>query len=184
MKTLNKTLLALLATSALSVGANAALYQHMGTGQPYVGLKAGQIMIDDADNAGAFGGFVGYQFDPNWGVEAEYVGSTDADTDFTGLEYNAKTYGAYGTYKYGFANTPAYVKGKLGLAKSEVEYTATTTNRSITGDKTGIAGGLGLGYNVSPNMALEASYDMLPKAEYNDADTKVDMWSIGANYKF
>lgn len=187
MKTLNKTLLALLATSAVSVGANAALYNNATTGyagQPYIGIKGGQIMVDDADSAAAFGGTIGYQFDPAWGVEADYVGSTDADTDTSGLEYNAKTYGAYGTYKYGFVNSPMYVKGKLGVAKSEVEVNAKDSNAGFTADKTGVAGGLGLGYNVSPNMALEASYDILPKAEYEDADTKVDMWSIGANYKF
>lgn len=191
MKMLNKTLLALLATSAVSVGANAAIFNNTGytgttgyTGHPYVGIKAGQVMIDDADNAGAFGGYVGYQFDPNWGVEADYVGTSDTDTDVSGIEYNAKAYGAYATYKYGLTNTPMYIKGKLGAAKSEVEVKAKEGSGSFTADKTGVAGGLGLGYNVSPNVALEANYDILPKAEYDDADTKVNMWTIGAHYKF
>lgn len=186
MKTFSKTLLALAAGTVMTAGANAALYQTTTTyaGQPYVGVKAGQVIVDDADNATGMGGYVGYQLNPNWGVEADYVGTGDTDTDVNGLEYNAKTYGAYGTYKYNMVNTPMYVKGKLGVAKSEVEVSAKDSNASFTADKTGVAGGLGLGYNVSPNIALEANYDILPEAEYDDASTKVNMWTIGAHYKF
>ena len=62
MKTLNKTLLALIAGTVVTAGANAALYQTntVGyTGQPYVGVKAGQFNTDadrfDADNQTAYG---------------------------------------------------------------------------------------------------------------------------------
>lgn len=187
MKTLNKTLLALIAGTVVTAGANAALYNNTTTGyagQPYIGIKAGQTIVDDADNATAFGVYGGYQFDPNWGVEADYVGTSDTDTDVNELEYNAKTYGAYGTYKYGFVNSPMYAKARLGVAKSEVEVNAKNSDASFTADKTGVAGGVGLGYNVSPNMALEASYDIMPKAEYEDSDTKVNNWAIGAHFKF
>lgn len=172
----------------MSMGANAALYNHSTTsmgyaGQPYVGVKAGQFMVDDADNAPAYGVYGGYNFNPNWGVEAEYVGSSDTDTDVSGIDYNAQTYGAYGTYTYNFANTPVYAKGKLGLAKSEVKIKA-DGHDNVTADKTGVAGGVGLGYNMSPNVSLEANYDIRPKAENGGTDTKVDMWTIGAHYKF
>ena len=49
MKTLNKTLLALIAGTVVTAGANAALYQTNTVGyagQPYVGVKAGQFNTD------------------------------------------------------------------------------------------------------------------------------------------
>ena len=82
MKTLQKTLLALAAGSLLTVGAQAATsYSNGYTGQPYVGVKVGQfdLDIDNADDPTAYGVYGGYNFDQNFGVEAEYVGSDDAD---------------------------------------------------------------------------------------------------------
>ncbi|MGP5179329.1 outer membrane beta-barrel protein, partial [Psychrobacter aquimaris] len=82
MKTLQKTLLALAAGSLLSMGAQAAVsYGNGYTGQPYVGVKVGQFDLDvnGADKPTAYGVYGGYNFDPNFGIEAEYVGSDDAD---------------------------------------------------------------------------------------------------------
>lgn len=190
MKTITKTLLALTAGSLFAAGANAAVYSTTTTGyagQPYVGVKAGQFNTDvegaDTDNATAYGVYAGYQFDPNWGVEAEYMGSDKADLDYgngvTG-EYDAKTYGAYGTYKYNMPASPVYVKGKLGVAKTEIDGSAQSTlgtiKRSVSSDDTSLAGGLALGYSAAPNMALEAGYN------YTGEDSQ--LWTIGAHYKF
>lgn len=183
MKTVNKTLVALVAGSLLTVGANANVYQQNTTAQPYFGVKAGQFDIDvnGADKATAYGVYAGYQFDQNVGVEAEYVGSEKADVNLTTAsgatvpaKYDAKSYGVYGTYKYNFANTPVYAKGKLGLARSEFE--AETTGVSRTNSDTGIAGGVGVGFKATPNFAIEAEYD------YKSND--MNLWSIGANFKF
>ena len=98
MKTFQKTLLALVAGSLLSVGAQAAVtYGNGYTGQPYVGAKVGKfnIDVDNASDPTAYGVYGGYNFDPNFGVEAEFVGSDDAD--YRGGDINAKAYGAYGT---------------------------------------------------------------------------------------
>ncbi|GAA0324497.1 porin family protein [Psychrobacter aestuarii] len=176
MKTLQKTLLALTAGSLMTVGAQAAVsYGNGYTGQPYVGAKVGQfdVDVDGADDPTAYGVVAGYNFDPNFGMEAEYVGSDDAD--FRGGDIDAKTYGAYGTYRYALPNTGIYAKGKLGVAKTEVEGT-TALNSRYESDDTSLAGGVGLGYNVNPNFGVEAEYDMLG----NDKD----LMTIGANLKF
>lgn len=180
MKILQKTLLALAAGSLLSVGAQAAVtYGNGYTGQPYVGVKAGQFDLDvsGADKPTAYGVYGGYNFDPNFGIEAEYVGSDDAD--YYNGDIDAKTYGLYGTYRYTFDNTPVYAKGKIGVARTKVEgdYNNTPITRVRYSDSdTSLAGGVGLGYAVSPDFGIEAEYDLL------GSDT--DLWSLGAHLKF
>lgn len=194
MKTLNKTLLALLATSAVSVGANAALFNNhaAGTaGQAYVGVKAGQFNIDAGgdgfsnDKPTAYGVYGGYQFDPSIGAEVEYIGSNKVDDKYNGTKVGtlkAETLGAYGTYKYNFPTTPVYGKAKLGIAKSKAKNEGAFDGYSynVSASKTSVAGGLGLGYNISPQVAIEAEYAFQPKVE----DVKTDLWTIGAHLKF
>lgn len=175
MKTLQKTLLALAAGSLLSVGAQAAVSYGSGyTGQPYVGAKVGKFDLGEsgAKDPTAYGVVAGYNFDPNFGMEAEYVGSDDANYN-TG-DISAKTYGAYGTYRYGFPNTGLYAKGKLGLAETKVKSSGALP--IVDRSKTSLAGGVGLGYNVNPNFGIEAEYDRL--------NSDVDLMTIGANLKF
>lgn len=180
MKTLQKTILALATGSLLTVGANAAVnYGNGYTGQPYVGAKVGQFDLDHAgtDDPTAYGIYAGYNFDPNFGIEAEYVGSDDADYTSLGQkgEVDAKSYGAYGTYRYQFPNTGLYAKGKLGVAKTEVEGKGTLTQNFSDSD-TSLAGGVGLGYSVNPNFSVEAEYDKL--------GSDADLMTVGAQLKF
>ena len=180
MKTLQKTLLALAAGSLLSMGAQAAVsYGNGYTGQPYVGVKVGQfdLDVDGADKPTAYGVYGGYNFDPNFGIEAEYVGSDDAD--YYNGDIDAKSYGAYGTYRYQFPNTGLYAKGKLGVEKTEIEgnYLVKDAERkSISQSDTSLAGGIGLGYSVNPNFSVEAEYDKL--------GSDADLMTVGAQLKF
>ena len=180
MKTLQKTLLALAAGSLVSMGAQAAVsYGNGYTGQPYVGVKVGQfdLDVDGADKPTAYGVYGGYNFDPNFGIEAEYVGSDDAD--YRGGDIDAKSYGAYGTYRYQFPNTGLYAKGKLGVAKTKVEgnFLAKDLERkTLSNSDTSLAGGVGLGYSVNPNFSVEAEYDKL--------GSDADLMTVGAQLKF
>ncbi|MGP5179311.1 outer membrane protein, partial [Psychrobacter aquimaris] len=94
-------------------------------------------------------------------------------------DIDAKSYGAYGTYRYQFPNTALYAKGKLGVAKTEIEgnYLVEDSNRkTISKDDTSLAGGVGLGYSVNPNFSVEAEYDML--------GSDADLMTVGAQLKF
>lgn len=175
MKTLQKTLLALAVGSLVSVGAQAAVTYGSGyTGQPYVGVKVGQFDLDQngASDPTAYGVYAGYNFDPNFGVEAEYVGSDDAD--YYNGDVDAKTYGVYGTYRYALPNTALYAKGKLGVARTKVE--GSSTLFSVSDSDTRLAGGLGLGYNVNPNFGIEAEYDIV--------SSDANLMTVGAHLKF
>lgn len=180
MKTLQKTLLGLTASIALISGANAIDYSN---GQAYVGVKAGQIDPDvnlpnvSMKKQTSYGVVGGYQLDPNWGVEAEFLGSDKGDIKTAGVkvgDVKTKSYGVYGTYNYNFATTPVYAKGKLGLVKTEVE--AKTSLRTLKEDDTGLAYGVGVGYQATPALSVEA--------EYAKPASDINLWTIGAKFKF
>lgn len=179
MKALNKAILALGASSVLAMSANAAMtYGSSAAGQPYVGVKVGQIDADKAKKATAYGIYAGYNFDQNLGAEVEYLGSEDKGyvTNNQNRKYDAKTYGAYGTYRYHFNDTPVYVKGKLGLAKTDVSDKALNANSIIKKDTTGLAGGVAVGFNANQNFGIEAGYNYL--------SSDANMWGVGAHLKF
>lgn len=194
MKILQKTLIALAAGSLLSVGAQAALFSGAGyAGQPYVGAKIGQYSPDDVDDdALSYGIYGGYKFTPEFGVEAEYLTTSDADAFDDSLgksEYNADVYGLYATYDYTFPTTALYAKGRLGVAKNEidVDYTdkiiASDSNSASFSD-TGVAGGLGLGYNLSPMASVEAMYNFYPTIDTDGEDIDANGLTLGAHFKF
>ena len=173
-----KALLALVVGCFMSAGAQAAV--SYGDGQPYVGAKIGQFMVDegDLDDPTAFGAYAGYNFTPEFGMEVEYVGSSEESINISGvnIDYDLKTYGIYGTYRYAFPNTALYAKAKLGFAKAEIDVEASDFNVSDSDSDTGVAGGIGLGYSVSPNLAIEGEYAIVAE--------DVDLLTIGANFKF
>ncbi len=77
MNTLQKALIALSVGSLMSISAQAAVNY---AGQPYAGVKVGQYSPDDVeDDAVSYGVYGGYKFTPEFGVEAEYLTTNDAD---------------------------------------------------------------------------------------------------------
>ena len=180
MNTMMKSILAITAATVLATGAQAAVsYGASNVGQPYVGVKFGQIDIDgDAPKLNAYGVYGGYNFDQNFGAELEYLSSEDKDFSVGAGRYeaSAKTYGAYGTYRYHFNNTPLYVKGKLGVSKSELEVAGTNVNFRSESDKTSLAGGVGVGFQPNQNFAVEAGYNYL--------NSDANALSIGAHLAF
>ncbi|SNT68990.1 porin family protein [Psychrobacter sp. LV10R520-6] len=173
-----KVLITLLAGSLFSVAAQAAPTAQSG----YVGAKIGQFMVDegDLDDPTAFGAYAGYNFTPEFGMEVEYVGSSEESINISGvnIDYDLKTYGIYGTYRYAFPNTALYAKGKIGFAKAEIDATASSFGYTFSesGSDSGVAGGIGLGYLVNPNIAIEAEYALVAE--------DLDLLTIGANFKF
>lgn len=165
MKTL-KTLLAVSASSLLAMSANAAIsYGNSADAQPYVGAKIGQVDAKQINGKNtAYGIYAGYNFDQNFGVEAEFVGSDakEFNAGMSPVKGDVKSFGAYGTYRYNFINTPFYAKGKLGIAKTKVDVTSrNATTYSNKSDKTSLAGGVGVGFKPLANVGVEASYNYL-----------------------
>ncbi|GAA0324505.1 porin family protein [Psychrobacter aestuarii] len=195
MKLLNKALVSLLLGSVMTMSAQAAVSYT--NGQAYVGAKVGQYMpdgdvSDDIEDATSYGFYTGYQFTPTLGVEAEYLTTTTEEVfndTFEKSEYSADVYGLYGTLNYVFPNTGLYAKGRLGIAKNEAEAEYTDKIVGISDKQTysdsGIAGGLGLGYSVTPMASVEAMYNIYPSIDIGDGD-ELDATGItlGAHVKF
>ena len=193
MKTLQKTLLALVAGSLMSVGAQAAVSYN--AGQAYAGVKVGQYSPDESgvDDATSYGVYGGYKFTPEFGVEAEYLTTTDGDIEYSAAvdsEYSADVYGIYATYDYAFPNTALYAKGRVGFAKNEIDIDISNkvldVNASTSISDTNIAGGIGLGYNLTPLASIEAMYNIYPTIEGDDGveDLDISGITVGAHYKF
>ena len=199
MDALQHTLLALLAGGLVSVSAQAAIFSSTGyASQPYAGVKIGQYSpdiddADDIDDATSYGVYGGYKFTPEFGVEAEYLTTSDEEVYDNALEkseYSANVYGIYATYDYAFPTTALYAKGRLGFAKNEVdaEYTdkfISANNESFSESDTGVAGGLGLGYNFTPMVSAEAMYNFYPSIDLGDGDDfDASGVTLGAHFKF
>ena len=195
MNTLQKALLALSVGSLLSVSAQAAVNY---AGQPYIGAKVGQYNpdvddADDIDSATSYGIYGGYKFTPEFGVEAEYLTTSDTDVienAFEKVEYSADVLGLYATYDYAFPTTALYAKGRLGFAKNKVNVDATSKVSSVLSESfsesdTGVAGGLGLGYNFTPMVSAEAMYNFYPSIDLGDGDDfDASGITLGAHFKF
>ena len=191
MNTLQKALIALSVGSLMSISAQAAINY---AGQPYAGVKVGQYSPDDVDDdAVSYGVYGGYKFTSQFGVEAEYLTTNDADAFDDTLEkseYSADVYGLYATYDYIFPNTGLYAKGRLGVAKNEIDVDYTDKVSSIFNDSfsysdTGVAGGLGLGYNITPMASVEAMYNFYPTIDFDDGDDlDTNGVTLGAHVKF
>ena len=195
MKMLQTTVLALATASLLSVSAQAAVNY---AGQPYIGAKVGQYSpdvddADDIDDATSYGVYGGYKFTPEFGVEAEYLTTSDTDVFEDAVEkaeYSADVLGLYATYDYAFPTTALYAKGRLGFAKNEVNVDVTNKissnhNESFSESDTGVAGGLGLGYNFTPMVSAEAMYNFYPSIDLGDGDDfDASGVTLGAHFKF
>lgn len=174
--------IALSAVVVASASAHAAMsYGTSNESQPYVGVLAGQINPQVAgikDKATAYGVYGGYNFDQNFGAQLEYTGSDNKSysVDSNRYEYNAKNYGAYGTYRYHFNNTPFYAKGKLGMGSTKVSNKGLTQKSESLYNKTSVAGGVGVGYTPTSNFGVEAGYN------YLNGDTK--SVTLGAHLAF
>lgn len=184
MTFLNKTFLTV-ATAALLATTSA----QADNGKTYVGAKFGIFNVDvDANNINvgkptAYGVYAGYLLDNNFGIEGEYITSSDAEITFNDIpgasvDFNARTIGLYATYDYRFVeNAPnLYVKGKLGLAESKNEI-----GKDGEVDGNGLAGGIALGYDLTEKVTVQAEYEKLPDSA---DDASVDLINVGLHYRY
>lgn len=179
MKTITKALIATATAAVMATSAHAANFGNV-TGEPYVGVKVGSIDMDDnrVPNLTSYGVYAGYNFTDNFGVEADYSG-TEAETykGTANAEIDAKTYGLYGTYRYNFGAVPAYVKAKVGVAKTKSDLSSTLTGDDFEVlNDTRLAGGIGAGYKLTDNIAVEAMY--------NKIHSDVDQYTAGVHLSF
>jgi OOP family OmpA-OmpF porin len=136
------------------VGLGAAIADEVWTGNYHVSPKL----------------YGGYEFTPNWGVEAGY-------TQF----HEKSDYNSNGSYIAGKYTVPIDERfsafGKLGLQHSERTNWARQTERD-----NGLYGGIGVQYALNRNLALTAEYERYGKDKSSGA--KADVYTVGLKYGF
>lgn len=171
MKSKVKHVIAGLIVATVSVTAQSENY--------YVGLKAGSMLtrLDGFDNSANGGVTLGYAFgDYNnaAAIEAEYTGSlSDGDINIGGAKgkWKVDTFALYGAYRFG---GDLYGKVKIGYLNERAS--ASGPGGTFSGTDNGASIGLGAGWKLAPQMAIEA--------EYTRIESDVDFLSVGFNYLF
>lgn len=195
----------------LSVGlSQAALAKPAAT---YLGAEVGRSKIDynpaGADNVkntdtllSVYGGFY---FTPNVGVELGYADLGKASAYFPAYNetdnYKAKAFYAAVVGKATLSSS-VFVSGKFGLSywDESLDYRgsigSTTYSGSGSGTGTNIVYGVGLGYQVTPQLSLKASYDVYPNVgdgttvnisgygNYTLPGNDVDTYGLSVEYAF
>lgn len=158
-----KWLVSMLGAAAMTVSAG-ALAQSAMYGF-YIGAEVGQTKVDNADDDIGFKLLGGYRFHRNIAAEVGYGMLYDkSDVEVTALEFVA-------VGMFPVANQLSLL-GKLGLAN--VEFDTRTGSR----DTTDLTWGLGVQYDLTPNLGLRALWQRY------ETDDAINYLAIGATWKF
>jgi OOP family OmpA-OmpF porin len=130
----------------------------------YIGADIGKTEIGSEDDT-AFRILGGYQFNPNFAVEAAWTSLLDKG----GVEATALELVAVGMFPVA---QQLSVYGKLGIARVDVEA------GGFSDDRTELTYGLGLQYALSPKIGLRAQWQRY------DTDDEADVFSIGVIFRF
>lgn len=163
MSVMKKTSLIVLSTLALSTTAMADFHA-----KPYVGIDYGMLKTEAESNdvvkksADTLGLTIGAQFDESYGAEAFYLRNVGDLSKDDSLKVKFNSFGALATYKYDMENN-VYLKAALGLAVTSIDakYETKSVKRTAKETSTTVAGKLGIGYNISQNVATELTYNRL-----------------------
>lgn len=130
-----------------------------------------------------YGGLVGYQFNPNFGVEAQYTGAGKFATATMSGKSDIFTVDAVGTLPLA-DNFALYGKLGIGSSKSKI-YDATLTYQGTS--RTAATYGLGVQYNATPQVGIRFGWDRYGSA-VTSAGAKTNfnsnVWAAGIVYAF
>lgn len=141
---------------------------------------------DDKDTAYRIG--VGYQFNQNFGLEANYVdfGTFGVSGTYLGVPFTADAeadalqLAVTGTMPI---NESFAVIGKLGMARTSVDVAvAGGAPGTASDDSTGLTYGIGVKYNINKAMAIRAQYENFD--ESTPDDEKLSLLSVGLTFGF
>ncbi len=182
MNTVSKTLLAVITTALCATSAQASFKSAVDAITFHVGAKAGQVKSNaekfDSEKPISLGANLGVTGPQHVGLELDYLVSDKKEGKLG--NYKTQVIGAYGTYTLPLIRG-LYAKGKLGYAKTEV---TVNDNKDAKIKNDGFAGGLGLGYHISPKFAIEGEYSKLNLEKSGDEAPNSDLITIGARYQF
>lgn len=145
----------------------------------------------DTDNAYRLG--LGYQFNQNFGLEANYVdfGKATATGTVLGVPFasdasvTAFQLSATGSLPF---NESFAVIGKIGAAHASVDASATALGitAAASANSTELTYGIGVRYNINKTMAIRAQYEDFGTVgdPATTGDSKLSLISIGMTFGF
>ena len=160
--------------------------------QGYIGGGFGSAKLSGIDGAGITGGntsksqvkvYGGFQFTPNWGVEAQFseLGKRD-------ILLNGAANGSLKASQFSIAGTGTLplssgfsLLGKLGVSANKVTGSGGAPNGSATSALIGI----GVSYNITPALSARLEYeDFGIMAKFNPPTVRANAYSISLKYAF
>ena len=196
----------------------AAVISAPASAQIYAGVGAGAVKPSGIDGSGVAAAvpFIvtrgdatktswklvgGYQFTPNWGLEAQYSNlGTRSPTATFGAPINASgTFSGTAATQWSLAGTGTYpldsnlyAMGKLGATRNKIDGTSLTilgvTVSEGSDSKTYVLAGAGVGYNFNKNIGVRLEYENFGKFSsnrgVNGGGIKADGWSFVLKYAY
>jgi OOP family OmpA-OmpF porin len=143
----------------------------------------------------------GYQFTPNWGIEAQYVNLGNYNYNIVTNVPGVSGTGSYKANSFGVAGTGTlplssdfYLFGKLGVAFNNVKGgntclssgTLSVCQNSGNGNKSDLLAGIGIGYNFNKNIGVRVEYEDMGKLSKvdNGSSIKGNNWAVSLKYSF
>ena len=186
-----------IAAACVAMPASAQWYVGGGVGSSKISGADGTIApltVSGGDSSKASAKiYGGYQFTPNWGLEAQYTDLGNRDlairnaagvTLFTG-SLKASQFSIAGTGTLPLASNFSLL-GKLGISKNHGKISA--LGISDSGNKTSPLIGVGVAYNFSPKLAVRLEYEDFGKFSsdggVSGSAIRAKNFGIGLQYAF
>lgn len=170
--------------TALILPLLAAAPAYADRGDQYLLGKIGfmSIQLNDADRLISLGGIYGFGLTPRVSLEAEanfgVSGGEYTQKDSAGAvvqtgDYRVSTLAGYGVFRH-LMSGPVFAKVKIGGLYENVKRTGKVSSETSTGF--GVAGGLGVGWQIGPATTIEG--------ELTGIDQDIIFYSVGFNAAF
>lgn len=163
----------------------------------YLGVDAGNAGYTSgtgAKNSVVYGITGGYQFNKNWGVEAQYTGLGNYSGISTTGVNAGKSFSSQGDAlalaaigKYPVADVVA-LYAKLGVANTNNNQNH-SNGTSGNSSRTDTTYGLGVQYDVNSTIGVRLGWDRFISDSFSTTTStktprNMDIWALGAVYKF
>lgn len=168
---------------SLPGAAAAQTYGVVSLGSSKVDLGCGGSGLSCDESGTAFKLLGGYKFTPNLALEGGYMnfGEAKVSDGVDTLKVKADAFAIGGAFHHDFAQNWNFV-ARLGVAQVKAKASLAGVG-SASDSSAQLYGGLGLGYKLTKQLSLDASWDFT-KAEIEGAKEDVRALSLGLTYAF
>ena len=101
----------------------------------------------------------GFQFTPNWGLEAQYADLGSRDYTVTNANTGLVTKGNARSSQYSLAGTGTLPIGQSFALIGKLGVSANRANFTGSNNKTSLMAGVGVSYSITPRLAVRLEYE-------------------------